>query len=80
MEWLLAHEDELENTLILDSSVTKPAEGEKVATETSENVPVAAAEEGAEAKSLKCDECGRLFKNQLEVEFHAAKSGNKIIF
>lgn len=29
-----------------------------------------------EAKSLKCDECGKLFKNSEEVEFHAVKSGH----
>merc|ERR1711874_181736 len=30
----------------------------------------------AEAKSLKCDECGKLFKTSEEVEFHAVKSGH----
>ncbi|XP_069689431.1 UBX domain-containing protein 1 isoform X4 [Periplaneta americana] len=32
--------------------------------------------DSAIAKSLKCDECGRLFRSQLEVEFHAGKSGH----
>lgn len=28
------------------------------------------------AKSLKCEDCNRLFRTQLEVEFHASKSGH----
>ena len=28
------------------------------------------------AKSIKCEDCGRLFRTQVEVEFHAAKSGH----
>ncbi|GLH16224.1 Uncharacterized protein GBIM_20562 [Gryllus bimaculatus] len=50
-----------------DTSEKKPGEqsgsGEEPQTETSE-----------EAKSFKCDECGKLFKSQPEMEFHAAKS------
>lgn len=33
-------------------------------------------EEDKEAKSIKCDECGKLFKSSEEVEFHAVKSGH----
>uniref|UniRef100_A0A0P4WST3 UBX domain-containing protein n=1 Tax=Scylla olivacea TaxID=85551 RepID=A0A0P4WST3_SCYOL len=29
-----------------------------------------------EAKSIKCDDCGKLFKTSEEVEFHAVKSGH----
>ncbi|XP_071524590.1 UBX domain-containing protein 1-like isoform X1 [Panulirus ornatus] len=29
-----------------------------------------------EAKSIKCDECGKLFRTSEEVEFHAVKSGH----
>jgi len=36
--------------------------------EKSENVPV--------AKSLKCEECNKLFRSSEEVEFHAAKTGH----
>lgn len=36
----------------------------------------AATAEGAVAKSLKCDDCGKVFKDQTEVEYHAAKTGH----
>jgi len=29
------------------------------------------------AKSVKCDECGKLFKSTVEIEFHAVKSGHQ---
>lgn len=32
--------------------------------------------EEAEAKSIKCDDCGKLFKTNEEVEYHAVKSGH----
>lgn len=70
MEWLLAHADEdIPSSSGGESSSTPapaseaPAEGSASATEPA---PV--------AKSLKCDECGKLFKSQEEVEFHAAKT------
>lgn len=58
---------------------------EKMDTETSEGAGASGDGAGAEAKaeaaedeakSLKCDECGKLFKNSEEVEFHAVKSGH----
>ncbi|CAB0006230.1 unnamed protein product [Nesidiocoris tenuis] len=82
MEWLLAHGDELnagssgmstgrklteDSTPAENSSSTGVPEGELAASSS---------EPAAEAKSLKCDECGKLFKSQLEVEFHASKSGH----
>lgn len=78
MEWLLAHEDELDNAEVEEAEKVEKDNAEN-ATKTEEDAPKsddAEAESGVEAKSLKCDECGRLFKNQLEVEFHAAKSGH----
>lgn len=73
MEWLLAHADE-----DIPSSSSSSGGG-------SSSVPAPASEAPAEgsssatepapvAKSLKCDECGKLFKSQEEVEFHAAKT------
>ncbi|XP_065353670.1 UBX domain-containing protein 1 [Cloeon dipterum] len=43
---------------------------------SSEAVAAASASDdaAAEAKSLKCNQCGKLFKGQLEVEYHAAKT------
>lgn len=74
MEWLLAHADEdipsssgsssstQQQPLVEESASGEPAPG---------NVTDQAT---AVAKSLKCDECGKLFKSQDEVEFHAAKT------
>lgn len=46
-------------------------------TETvAEPLPDDAEEIGDQAKSLKCDECGKIFKSQLEIEYHAAKSNH----
>ena len=87
MEWLLAHIDdevpppqveapapvassEPEPMKIDESSTEEKAEGSAEAGEGSEeSVPL-------EAKSIKCEDCGRLFKTNLEVEFHATKSGH----
>ncbi|XP_031631865.1 UBX domain-containing protein 1-B [Contarinia nasturtii] len=68
MEWLLAHSDDAEiapECVSADSTNT-----------TESNVGGASTSEPQEVKSFKCEECNRLFKNQMEVEFHAAKSGH----
>lgn len=62
MEWLLAHPEDIE-----EDQASASSDNQSEAQDTSS---------AAEAKSLKCDECGRLFKNHEEVEFHAAKSGH----
>lgn len=76
MEWLLTHEDDPEPepepqpqqtaTESPSSSDSPPSQLED--SNSAENAPA--------AKSMKCDECGKLFKTTLEVEFHAAKSGH----
>lgn len=84
MEWLLAHVDEnippsSTDTLDTTSQSTDIAEASAGAPGSSTNtttVPESEDKSGEIAKSLKCDECNRLFKNQFEVEFHAAKSGH----
>lgn len=87
MEWLLAHADEempalpVVNAQPEVSSIPGSTEANNVitpmATSPSDDAPAeSSSETSAEAKSLKCDECNRLFKNQTEVEFHAAKSGH----
>lgn len=76
MEWLLAHEGE---SIPAQTEVVNNTEPESTpeATATTEDANASgSAAADAEAKSLKCDECNRLFKTQLEVEFHAAKSGH----
>lgn len=74
MEWLLAHVDE---DVPAASAATPPSEG---STEMKVDESSTDGGEGsasvAEAKSIKCEDCGRLFKTSLEVEFHATKSGH----
>lgn len=80
MEWLLAHADEVipaagdttteqpaSATLVLDPAAAVAADGTAASDENSA---------GAVAKSFKCNDCDRLFKSQVEIEFHAAKSGH----
>lgn len=38
--------------------------------------PAVSEEKKEEAKSIKCEDCGKLFKSSLEVEYHATKSGH----
>ncbi|VEN51045.1 unnamed protein product [Callosobruchus maculatus] len=81
MDWLLSHEEQLDN---LASEVPpEPApsdETEKTdATDLKEHSPSPTASQdssSAEAKSFRCDDCGKLFRTQDEVEFHAVKSGH----
>lgn len=69
MEWLLAHAEETST----GSTTSDTASGsEAPATPADETVSGEAAD--AEAKSIKCNECNKLFKTQAEVEFHAAKT------
>lgn len=75
MEWLLAHAEDLavssepSNSQAGESSAPVPDSTPAPSTET----PTA---EESDAKSLKCDECGKLFKNQDEIEYHAAKTNH----
>lgn len=78
MEWLLAHVDDDVAPTPAAPTLSLPA---VAAPKTDESLP--AAEGGSssdapapEAKSIKCEDCGRLFKTNLEVEFHATKSGH----
>lgn len=75
MEWLLAHADEDIPAGSSGGSSSGPATGTEAPPAAAAAEGSAAAEEpGQVAKSLKCDECGKLFKSQEEVEFHAAKT------
>ncbi|CAL7934665.1 unnamed protein product [Xylocopa violacea] len=78
MEWLLAHSDDAE------PSPEPPTAGS--ASIPASTLQTSTQEDSAEAndvvsttevvKSMKCDICGKLFKSNLEVEFHATKSGH----
>lgn len=91
MEWLLAHADEDfpssteppsaeesprpmdvdESSNVHSDSTKKEEDADKEAASSTDK-----AETKEEAKSIKCEDCGKLFKSSLEVEFHATKSGH----
>ncbi|KAH8402843.1 hypothetical protein KR222_002661 [Zaprionus bogoriensis] len=80
MEWLLAHVDEE-----IPAASTEPAAAPPAAPAAAPSASAAAAPDdnapsssggAAEAKSLKCDDCGKVLKDQTEVGYHAAKTGH----
>lgn len=83
MEWLLAHADELDAPA---PTVNIARIAEPAAVKSDESLPMESSdatgsgststETEEKAKSLKCEDCNRLFRTQLEVEFHASKSGH----
>jgi hypothetical protein len=87
MEWLLAHADELD---VAESS-TEPQKAQSTVEpggqtanpqEASGQKDEVTSEQGGDqspelAKSIKCEDCGKLFKSNLEVEYHAAKSNHQ---
>lgn len=84
MEWLLAHADELDAPVPVVNIVRS---AEPAAVKSDESLPMdssdatgssgtATTDSEEKAKSLKCEDCNRLFRTQLEVEFHASKSGH----
>ncbi|KAK2170723.1 hypothetical protein LSH36_1g22023 [Paralvinella palmiformis] len=92
MDWLFAHNDdpdiddpfELPKGHVLgkpvesdDTSEEKAEEKDKTGTDEGESsLPVTGQGEAAVAKSLKCDDCGKLLKSQEAAELHAARSGH----
>lgn len=90
MEWLLAHsedpgindppaEKEPAGAVAAGGGESEPG-GEKCETAEGKGetggAEAAGEASGEEAKSIKCDDCGKLFKTSEEVEFHAVKSGH----
>lgn len=82
MEWLLAHaesmdEAETNSTAAGDQNQIEDAATTPTTEPNSDSTSSPTAESSDKTpKSLKCDECGKLFTSQIEVEFHAAKSGH----
>lgn len=81
MEWLLAHGDE--EIPANWNSGESPASTENRQTSGEDAAAAAPSSSGAEpsagspvAKSLKCDDCGKVLKDHTEVEYHAAKTGH----
>ncbi|XP_076174586.1 UBX domain-containing protein 1 [Ptiloglossa arizonensis] len=76
MEWLLAHSDDAElspEQPTAESSTTSIAQIPAEDSSASASGQVSTTEV---AKSMKCDVCGKLFKSNLEVEYHATKTGH----
>lgn len=76
-EWLLSHEEEEEASAPQPERQEAAGNPEPSEAQTNEDLASSAtgSQEPQTARSIKCDDCGKLFKNQTEVEFHAAKSG-----
>uniref|UniRef100_A0A336LRM7 CSON015194 protein n=1 Tax=Culicoides sonorensis TaxID=179676 RepID=A0A336LRM7_CULSO len=68
MDWLLAHTDE-------EIPKEDPTPATDVAPASTDETQ-SSSSDSAVCKSIKCNECNKLFKNQIEVEFHASKSGH----
>lgn len=75
MEWLLAHVDE-EIPAAATPAAATAADDNAPSSSGAATEEAAATADGAVAKSLKCDDCGKVFKDQTEVEYHAAKTGH----
>ncbi|XP_003689954.1 UBX domain-containing protein 1 [Apis florea] len=76
MEWLLAHSNDAEP--LPEPPITESTAASNLQTSVQENITDASDQVSTTevAKSMKCDICGKLFKSNLEVEFHATKSGH----
>lgn len=79
MDWMLSHEDELDAALASQIQEPNPLATELNTTNPSEIV-TAESSVAPVAKSIRCDDCGKLFKTNEEVEFHASKSGKYLYF
>lgn len=80
MEWLLAHAEDF-GTASTGHTIGGPiaegsSSGPPAAPQPIDETTSMPTDDAPEAKSFKCDECGKLFKNQEEVEFHAAKTNH----
>ncbi|KAL5008331.1 hypothetical protein ScPMuIL_013912 [Solemya velum] len=86
MDWLFSHEDDPdidEPYKAPEGHVLGKAEEKSAAPESANQNPSQSASEGAadgqkeeqlQAKSLKCDECGKLLKSEMDAQAHAART------
>jgi len=89
MEWLLVHADDLDGaepkpqpqTPNLAQDVVPDSGSDSKQNEGVQNEEPKSDQGGDQsadlAKSIKCEDCGKLFKSNLEVEYHAAKSSHQ---
>lgn len=75
MEWLLTHADDSSepSSSVDNSGGNNDGNGDRTAADGDAE---SGSDKPPEAKSLKCNDCNKLFTSQLEVEFHAAKTGH----
>ena len=67
IDWLEKHQEEPTKDLLAS---------QEYAAETDPNTEAAALHPDEEARSLKCNECGRKLRSVAQAEFHASKSGH----
>lgn len=72
LEWLLAHGDALNASSSAMPAAQPVPVDDAPPTAAGSSQPAS----GETAKSFKCEECSKLFKSQLEIEYHATKSGH----
>ncbi|KAH8248001.1 hypothetical protein KR032_009738 [Drosophila birchii] len=82
MEWLLAHGDEeippqnAGESKGPGTTGVPPTSNDDSAASAAPSSSAEAASGSPVAKSLKCDDCGKVLKDHTEVEYHAAKTGH----
>lgn len=79
MEWLLANEEEVagsEEPVKDAPAASEAVEESKTNTETQPDLS-STEQTSTVAKSIKCDDCGKLFDTNEAVEFHATKTGHQ---
>lgn len=72
MDFLLSHADEA----IPSGSGSGANTAETLVLKPPTDTPEDQSTDGLVAKSFKCNECNRLFKDEMEMQFHASKSGH----
>ncbi|XP_065919775.1 UBX domain-containing protein 1-A-like [Dysidea avara] len=76
MDWLLAHQDDPDidepyvapqGHVLSESSTESPSQGDNGTGASGSDTPL-------QAKSLKCDDCGKILKDELAAQAHAART------
>ncbi|KAK9880052.1 hypothetical protein WA026_008562 [Henosepilachna vigintioctopunctata] len=83
MDWILSHEEELQSSSPNTLEQTEPKQNDtdesnvdNIKSSSPQQSDMQPTEE-LTARSIKCNDCGKLFKNEDEVQFHAVKLGHQ---
>ncbi|XP_044753966.1 UBX domain-containing protein 1-like [Coccinella septempunctata] len=77
MDWILSHEEELDAISANPSQNPSAVTQQEPAACNPENIAEGEGKpEDLVVRSIKCNDCGKLFQTQDEVSFHAVKSGH----